>query len=94
MTRGIVRVDGFREHGLGWQRKHDELKDKMIDREERLTFLEGSLVVQTRELASLQSKHNDLAKNAEERNKVIELHACVIGKVTFILFSNLTVSLF
>ncbi len=38
MTKGIVRVDGFREHGLGWQRKHKELKYKMIEREERLTL--------------------------------------------------------
>ena len=81
VTRGIVRVDGLREHGMGWQRKHDELKDKMKEREERLTFLEGSLVVQTRELASLQKKHNDLAIIVGERNKVIALHAGVVGKV-------------
>jgi chromosome segregation ATPase len=81
VTRGIVRVDGLREHGMGWQRKHDELKDKMKEREERLTYLEGSLVVQTRELATLQRKQNDLAKIVGERNEVIELHAGVIGKV-------------
>jgi hypothetical protein len=61
--------------------KHDELKDKMKEREERLTYLEGSLVVQTRELATLQRKQNDLAKIVGERNEVIELHAGVIGKV-------------
>ena len=81
VTRGIVRVDGLREHGMGWQRKHDELKDKMKEREERLTYLECSLVVQTRELATLQRKHNDLAKIVGERDEVIELHAGVIGKV-------------
>ena len=86
VTKGIVRIDGFREHGLGWQRKHNELKDKMIEREERLTYLEGCVVAQTRELSSLHKKHNDLAKNEEKRNKVIQLHAGVIGKVNVISF--------
>jgi hypothetical protein len=80
VTRGIVRVDALREHGMGWQRKHDELKDKMKEREERLTYLEGSLVVQTRELASLQRKHNDQAKIVGERAKSLSCTQALSGR--------------
>ena len=70
VTRGRVRVEGMRQHGLAWQGKHNELQDKMIDREEWLTFLEGSVVDHTRQVAVLQKKHDDLARIVVQSNGV------------------------
>ena len=81
VTKGRVRVEGLKKVGLAWQGKHDELQGMMKGNGERLTCVEGSLVVQSREIVALKKKQDHLALTLGERDNVIAAHASILGQM-------------
>ncbi len=56
VQRGTGTLSVLRKDGLAWQGKHDELQDKMKNKNEALTFLERRVVGKSRQFASLDEK--------------------------------------
>jgi hypothetical protein len=88
VNRRTLMVEGLRELGLAWQGRHDELQGKMKGTGERLTFVEGALVHQTRQIAALERKQDQLVENVverdnviAERDNVIAAHATILGEM-------------
>jgi hypothetical protein len=88
VTKGRVRVEGLQKVGLAWRGSHDELQGKMKGKGEMLTCIEGTLVVQSRQLernnrqiAALKRKHEDLVDTVGMRDHVIAAHASILGQL-------------
>ncbi len=67
VIRGTVKLDTARKNCLAWQAKYAEQQDNVKDREERLTFLERTVVEKNRQHEALQRRVDDLAGQCEER---------------------------
>jgi hypothetical protein len=72
VKRGTPKLDTARKNGLAWQAKYAEQQDNVKDREERLTFLERTVVEKTRQHEVLQRRFVDLAGQCEERDAQLE----------------------
>jgi hypothetical protein len=72
VKRGTAMLDTARKNGLAWQEKYAEQQDNIKDREERLTFLERTVVDKTRQQEALRRRVDDLAQQCEERDAQLQ----------------------
>jgi hypothetical protein len=69
--RGTAKLDVARKDGLSWQGKYDKQRDVMIDREERLTLLECSVVSQNRSITALGMQVAYLTLSLQARDEEV-----------------------